>query len=151
MKLSDFRRWSFEQHHITIDCCTVLPQFNTMKSSVQKPKEASVKWVDANRKIFITALLNFSKGPISNLNNSKTGWSVEQRCRWLLWKDESELQQGKVDIPGVNNEEKLHHFDKFANNSGFGVDARGAVTGSLEALNAYRVKYLLPKRMESSL
>ena len=46
-----------------------------MKSAQKKPKEASVKWIDMNRKILITSLLKFSNGPITNLNNSKSGWS----------------------------------------------------------------------------
>ena len=46
-----------------------------MKAAAPKPKEASMKSIDTNRKILITALLKHSKGPISNLNNSKTGWN----------------------------------------------------------------------------
>ena len=46
-----------------------------MKSAEKKPKEAPVKWIDTNRKILIASLLNFSNGPISNLNNSKAGWN----------------------------------------------------------------------------
>ena len=120
-----------------------------MKSAAQKPKEASVKWIDTNRKILITALLKFSNGPISNLYNSKAGWS--NVVADFYEKTNLSYNKEKLTYQVSTMKKNFIIFDKFANNSGFGVDARGAVTGSLEALNAYRVKYLLPKRMESSL
>jgi Myb/SANT-like DNA-binding domain len=102
---------------------------------MQKPKEASVRWINTNRKFLISALLKHSKGPISSLNNSKTGWN-------------SVVADFYAKTNLSYNKEKLTHqvstmkknfiiFDKFTNNSGFGVDARGAVTDPPEALNTY--------------
>lgn len=120
---------------MTIDCCTFLAQFKTIKAEEPKPKEASVKWTDTNRKILISALLKHSKGPISNLNNSKTGWNNVLTD----FNEMTNLNYIKDKLTHQVSSMKKNYivFDKFANNSGFGVDERGSVAGPPEALNAY--------------
>jgi Myb/SANT-like DNA-binding domain len=106
-----------------------------MKSAEKKPKEAPVKWIETNRKILIASLLNFSNGPISNLNNSKAGWNNVVAD----FHEKTGLSYNKEKLTHQGSTMKKNYiiFDKFVNNSGFGVDARGAVTGPTEAINAY--------------
>ena len=105
-----------------------------MKAAAPKPKEASMKSIDTNRKILITALLKHSKEPISNLNNSKTGWNNVLTD----FNEGTNLNYNKEKLTQQVASMKKNYIvsDKFANNSGSGVDERGAVTGPPEALNA---------------
>ena len=117
-----------------------------MASSVQIKIEGSVKWLDVNRKVLIDCLLEHSDGRYSNIKNKKCAWKsvvADFNARTGL-KYEKKILASQVQSLKKN----WTIFDQFANNSGFGMDAKGMVTAAPEALNTYFVSH--PKASQFS-
>ena len=103
-----------------------------------KKKETVAKWHDSNRKVPISSLVTHSKGRFANLSNDKTAWKkivVDFNLRTGL-----DYNKGMLTTQCVAIKKNLAIFDKYVNQSGFGIDSRGVVTGSPESLNAYYVQ-----------
>ena len=106
-----------------------------MSSSVQIKVEGSVKWLDVNRKVLIQCLLEHSDGRYSNIKNKKSAWKLVVADFTL----KTGLPYDKKILSSQVQSLKKNWtiFDQFANNSGFGMDAKGMVTAAPEALNTY--------------
>ena len=106
-----------------------------MTTPVAGKTEASVKWLDVNRKVLIDCIAEHSDGRYSNMKNSKTAWKsvvVDFKTKTGLPYDKKILTTQVQTL-----KRNWSTYDQFANNSGFGVDANGFVTAAPEALNTY--------------
>ena len=114
-----------------------------MASSIQIKIEGSVKWLDVNRKVLIDCLLEHSDGRYSNIKNKKCAWKsvvADFNARTGL-KCEKKILASQVQSLKKN---------QFANNSGFGMDAKGMVTAAPEALNTYFVSHPKASQLSST-
>ena len=106
-----------------------------MSSSVQIKVEGSVKWIDVNRKVLIDCLLEHSDGRYSNIKNKKSAWKLvvaDFAIKTGLSYDKKILASQVQSL-----KKNWTIFDQFANNSGFGMDAKGIMSAAPEALNTY--------------
>lgn len=98
-----------------------------------------MKWIDSNRRILINLLLKHSNGGYSNMANSKSSWTNVV----TEFNEETGLKYDKKVLITQCTTLKTNFviFHSFANNSGFGIDVNGAVTGPPEAMNGYFISH----------
>ena len=114
-----------------------------MMSTSFKKKDVA-KWSNMNRKVLIDLLTKHSAGRFANLSNDKTAWQIiaeEFKIRTGL-----EYNKEMLKTQCFSLKKKYLEFTKYANQSGFGMDASGMVTGAPEALNEYYASH--PKAAE---
>lgn len=101
----------------------------------QSKKEGSAKWNPVIKKVLVTVLLSESNGRFSNMSNDKTGWlrvvGSFNKSTGLLY------TKGMLATQIANMKAQFMEFEKYANQSGFGMDSNGMVTGSPESLTTY--------------
>ena len=101
-----------------------------------------------NRKVLIDLLTKHSAGRFANLSNDKTAWQIiadEFKIRTGL-----EYNKEMLKTQCFSLKKKYLEFTKYANQSGFGMDASGMVTGAPE-LDAHRQYSQLPKQQQPAI
>jgi Myb/SANT-like DNA-binding domain len=113
----------------------------------QAKKEGSAKWNPVIKKVLVTVLLSESNGRFSNMSNDKTGWlrvvGSFNKSTGLLY-TKSMLATQSI----ANMKAQFMEFEKYANQSGFGMDSNGMVTGSPESLTTCYASHPKARQLE---
>ena len=120
---------------------TVHHQSTTLISAMtgSTKNETTAKWSAVIKKVLINALLKYSNGRYSNLSNDKTSW--QRVVDEFNNKTNLNYSKGMLTTQCFSLRSGFLEFEKYSTQSGFGMDARGMVTGSPESLNAYYISH----------
>lgn len=114
---------------------------NTTKVAMSEPpkKESSAKWTPVMKKLLVSVVLSESNGRFSNLSNDKTGWIrvVEKFNRGA----NLAYTKGMLTSQIAQMKSQFMEFEKYASQSGFGMDSNGMVTGEKNSLESYHASH----------